>query len=571
MRLSHHLGKTLREDPKNAQTAAHRWMLRAGYIRQVSPGLYICMPFLLRTLNKISRVIRDELNLNGFEELLMPALQPKELWEESGRWDALTDTDGTMFAFKDRRGSTVCLGPSHEEVVADVIRREISSYKHLPRRAFQVQTKFVDESRPRFGLMRARESIAKSAYTFDMDEAGLDASYQAVKHAYRNIFERVGLDHRCVETNAGALGGIQRHEFVARVSSGEDHIIFCDTCEYGAVKDWGESRLEVFEQDNEEKPMTSVQGKGLIGVEPLAAFLNIPVWKTTKTLLYQADEAVTAVMVRGDCDVNEAKVKAYLGCRELTLATPAVIEALTGAEVGYAGPVGLPPEVVVIADEYTRDRVNFECGANRTDYHNINVNFGRDLPLPTVGDFKMAKKGDFCPRCDGGKLREASGFVIGHTLKLGTDFSERLGCTYLDKAGKSHPVSMGVYEVGVSKMAAALVEQNHDACGIIWPARVAPFQVHLIALNLEDADVKSQAEALYQQLMEANIDVLFDDRDLRAGEKFSDADLFGMPVRLTVSKRTVKAQKIELKFRSEKESRLSTHEDIMAEISDFWK
>mgnify|MGYP001072379408 FL=1 len=571
MRLSQHLGKTLREDPKNAQTAAHKWMLRAGYIRQVAPGLYICMPFLLRTLNKISRVIRNEMSSNGFEELLMPALQPKELWEESGRWGAFTDRDGTLFAFKDRRGNTVCLGPSHEEVITDIIRREISSYKHLPKRAFQIQTKFTDESRPRFGLMRARESIAKNAYTFDMDEAGLDASYQAVKHAYRNIFERVGLTCRCVETNAGALGGIQCHEFVALVSSGEDNIVFCDTCEYGAIKDWGESRLEVFEQDNEEKPMKSVQGKGLIGVEPLAAFLNIPVWKTTKTLLYQADEAVTAVMVRGDCDVNEAKVKAFLGCRELTLAAPEVIEALTGAEVGYAGPVGLPPEVVVIADYYTKDRVNFECGANRTDHHNINVNFDRDLPLPTVGDFKMAKEGDFCPRCDAGKLREASGFVIGHTLKLGTGFAESLGCTYLDKAGKSYPVTMGVYEVGLSRMAAALVEQNHDPSGIIWPARVAPFQVHLIALNLEDTDVKNQAEALYQQLVEAKIDVLFDDRDLRAGEKFSDADLLGMPMRLTVSKRTVKAKKIEVKFRNKKESKLSTHEDVMTKIRDFCK
>jgi prolyl-tRNA synthetase len=273
--------------------------------------------------------------------------------------------------------------------------------------------------------------------------------------------------------------------------------------------------------------------------------------------------------VRGDCDVNETKVKNFLKCDELTLASPEVIKALTGAEVGYAGPIGLSPKTTVIADHYTNNRVNFECGANRTDYHNINVNFGRDLPLPTFGDFKQAKEGDLCPRCDGGKLKEAHGIEVGRILKLGTRYSEKLNCTYLDKEGKPHPVVMGSYEVGVSRMAAAVVEQNHDDSGIIWPVHVAPFQVHLIALNLENEDVKRQAEKLYRQLVEEKIDVLFDDRDLRAGEKFSDADLLGMPIRLTVSKRTFKEQKLELKFRNKKESKLLTYEEVMKEIRDF--
>ena len=569
MRQSKHTGKTLKEDPKDAQTVAHKLMLRAGYIKQVSAGIYTYMPFLLRTLNKISQIIREEMDANECEELLMPALQPKDLWVESDRWESYTDSDGIMFSFKDRRGTVVCLGPTHEEVITDIVRREVSSYKHLPKKLYQIQTKFRDEVRPRFGLMRAREFMMNDAYSFDLDEAGLDASYQVMHDAYHNICKGIGLAYRCVEADPGPVGGSYCHSFMVIADTGEDTIVYCDTCEYAASQERGESRLEVYPQDKEERPMEAVYGKGLIGVEPLAEFLNIPVWKTTKTLLFQADDKVVAVMVRGDCDVNEIKVKNFLKCNELTLASPEVIKELTGAEVGYAGPVGLPPaEVTVIADHYTHNRVNFECGANKTDYHNINVNFGRDLPLPAFGDFKLAKQGNLCPRCDKGKLEGACGIEVGYITKLGTKYSEKMSCTYLDKEGKSQPVVMGSYCMGVSRMAAAVIEQNHDDSGIIWPIQIAPYQVHLIALNLENEEVRNEAEKFYRQLSEEKIEVLFDDRDLRAGEKFSDADLIGIPIRLTISKRTLKEQKLELKFRNKSKSELLTYDEALKTMKD---
>jgi len=569
MRQSKHIGKTLKEDPKDAQTVAHKLMLRAGYIKQVSAGVYTYMPFLLRTLNKISQIIREEMDANECEELLMPALQPKDLWVESDRWESYTDSDGMMFSFKDRRGTVVCLGPTHEEVITDIVRREVSSYKHLPKKLYQIQTKFRDEIRPRFGLMRAREFMMNDAYSFDLDEAGLDASYQVMHDAYHNICKGIGLAYRCVESDPGPVGGSYCHSFMVLADTGEDTIVYCDTCEYTASQERGESRLEVYPQDKEERPMEAVYGKGLIGVEPLAEFLNIPVWKTTKTLVFQADDKVVAVMVRGDCDVNEIKVKNFLKCNELTLASPEVIKELTGADVGYAGPVGLPPaEVTVIADHYTHNRVNFECGANKTDYHNINVNFGRDLPLPAFGDFKLAKQGNLCPRCDKGKLEEACGIEVGYITKLGTKYSEKMSCTYLDKEGKSHPVVMGSYCMSVSRMAAAVIEQNHDDSGIIWPIQIAPYQVHLIALNIENEEVRNEAEKLYRQLSEEKVDVLFDDRDLRAGEKFSDADLLGVPIRLTMSKRNLKEQKLELKFRNKNKSELLTYDEALKTIKD---
>ena len=569
MRLSKHTGKTLKDDPKDAQSVAHKLMLRAGYIKQVSAGVYTYMPFLLRTLNKISEIIREEMKTSECEEVLMPVLQPKELWEESGRWEEVVNYDEPVFAFKDRRGSGICLGGSPEEIILYIVQKEVNSYKDLPKRLFQIQTRFRDEPRPRFGLTRAREYLVQDAYSFDTDEAGLEASYERIAEVYHNVCNRIGFKYRCVEADAGEFGGKESHEFMVLADTGEDTIVYCDNCEYAANRETGKSRLIEYQQDKEEKPMEAVFGPGLIGVEPLAEFLKIPVWKTTKTLLFQADDKVVAVMVRGDCDVNETKVKNFLKCNELTLAPPGVIKELTDAEVGYAGPVGLPSGVTVIADHFTNNRVNFECGANRTDYHNINVNYGRDLPLPAFGDFKLAKKGDLCPRCEKGKLKEAHGIEIGSIVKSGTYYSEKLNCTYLDSEGKPHPVVMGSYRMGISRMAAAVIEQNHDDSGIIWPVNIAPFQVHLTALNLEKKEVRNEAEKFYRQLLEEKIDVVFDDRDLRAGEKFSDADLLGMPIRLTISKRTLKEEKIELKFRSESKSEFLTYKEVLETISNF--
>jgi prolyl-tRNA synthetase len=565
MKQSRLLGKTLREVPKDAQTAAHALMLRGGYIQQLSAGVYIYLPLLHRTLGKISQIVREEMEAAGGVELLMPALQPRELWEESGRWERYTAVDGIMFAFKDRRGATACLGPTHEEIITDILRREIKSYKDLPKCAFQIQTKFRDEIRPRFGLMRAREFIMKDAYSFDADEAGLEASYEAQRKAYHRICERIGFKYRAVEADPGAIGGSGSQEFMVLAETGEDTILFCDRCDYAANQERAESRLQEFPQDAEQKPMEAVFGEGLIGVETLAKFLKIPVWKTTKTLIYQADDQVVAVAVRGDCDVNETKLANFLGCKVLRLASADTIKQLTGAEVGYAGPIGLPSSVRIVADNYVAKRVNFECGANKTNYHNINVNFGRDLPLPKLGDFKLAQGGESCPRCDG-TLQAARGIEVGHIFKLGTKYSEAMNCRYLDAQGKSQPVIMGCYGIGITRIAAAWIEQNHDDKGIIWSPQISPFDAHLIGLNLEDPAVAAQAEQIYERLQAAGLDVLYDDRLARAGEKFSDADLIGIPARLTISKRTLEQGKLEFKLRREPKAELLTFEEAQARI-----
>ncbi|MGO9203050.1 MAG: proline--tRNA ligase [Limisphaerales bacterium] len=565
MKQSRLLGKTLREAPKDAQTAAHSLMLRAGCIQQLSAGVYVYMPLLYRTLTRLSQIVREEMEAAGAVELLMPALQPRELWEESGRWERYTALDGIMFAFKDRRGATACLGPTHEEVITDILRREIKSYKDLPKCAFQIQTKFRDEIRPRFGLMRAREFIMKDAYSFDADEAGLEASYDAMRRAYHGICERIGFRYRAVEADPGAIGGSGSQEFMVLAETGEDTILFCDRCDYAANQARAESRLQAFAQDPEPRPMEAVLGEGLIGVEKLAQFLNIPVWKTTKTLVYQADDRVVAVAVRGDCEVNEVKVANFLGCKVLRLASAQAIKELTGAEVGYAGPIGLPASVRVIADHCAGNRVNFECGANQTNYHNINVNFGRDLPLPEFGDFKLARQEEGCPRCSG-RLQAARGIEVGHIFKLGAKYSEAMNCRYLDAQGKTHPVIMGCYGIGVSRMAAAWVEQNHDDKGIIWSPAIAPFDVHLIGLNLEDPAVSAEAERACRQLEQGGLTVLFDDRPARAGEKFSDADLIGIPARLTISKRTLEQGKVEFKLRRQPKAELLSLDEAMVRV-----
>ena len=565
MRQSRLFGKTLREAPRDAQTAAHALMLRAGYIQQLSAGVYVYLPLLHRTLAKIAQIVREEMEAAGAVELLMPALQPRELWEESGRWERYTAIDGIMFAFKDRRGAMNCLGPTHEEVITDVLRREIKSYKDLPKCAFQIQTKFRDEIRPRFGLMRAREFMMKDAYSYDADQAAFEAAYEAMRRAYHRICERIGFRYRAVEADSGAIGGSRSQEFVVLADTGEDTILFCDRCDYAANQERAESRLPEFPQDPEPKPMEAVFGEGLIGVEPLAKFLKIPVWKTTKTLIYEADDKVVAVAVRGECDVNEIMVTNFLGCKRLRLASAATIKELTGADVGYAGPLGLPASVRVIADRAVANRVNFECGANKTNYHNINVNFGRDLPVPELGEFKLAKAGDGCPRC-AGTLQAARGIEVGHIFELGTKYSEVMNCRYLDAQGKSQPAVMGCYGIGITRMAAAWIEQNHDDKGIIWSPNIAPFDVHLLGLNLEDPLVSAEAEKIYQQLRATGLEVLFDDRSARAGEKFSDADLIGIPARVTISKRTLEQHKLEFKSRRESQAQLLSMEEVQQRI-----
>ncbi len=569
MRQSRHLGLTLKADPKEAQTPAHGLLLRAGYIRQVAPGIHACMPFLMRVLDKISALVRAELSAGEYEELLLPILQPQGLWADPDSPPG--DPEGAgMFTFKDRRGSLLGIGSGSEAMIAFLANKDIRSYKDLPRKVFQIRKQFHDELRSRRGLVDDREFLMHAACSLDANPEGLGASYQAMNVALQAVLKCLELDYRCAEADFAPDGGGRRHALVALTETGEDAIVACSACGYTATRKTGQSRLEVFPQDAEMKPMEAVYGPGLIGVKALAEFIGIPVWKTTKTLLFQADEKVVAVMVRGDCDVNEDKVRNILKCRDLTLAAPSVIMELTGAEVGYAGGVGLPAGMTVLADAFTRDRVNFECGANRTDYHNINVNWDRDLPRPIFGDFKTAREGEFCPRCDQGRISEMRGIEVGSLAKMDTVISEKSSLTYQDKTGKPQMVLMGSYRLNLSRLAAAVVEQHHDGSGIIWPRLIAPFQVHLIGLNLEDESVRGQAEKLYRKLQEEKIDVLFDDRDARAGEKFSDSDLFGIPVRLTISKRTFKEGKLEFKLRSSDQGNLITFDEALKTVKEYF-
>jgi prolyl-tRNA synthetase len=570
MKLSRDITQTTKTDFKEASVVSHQLFLRAGFMRQLSSGIYTYMPMLHKVLLKITNIIREEMNKQGAQELLLPQLMSRDLWEETGRWEAY-ENEGLLFHLKDRKGGEYCLGPTHEEAITDIARRELKSYKQLPVNLYQIQTKFRDEIRPRFGLMRGREFIMKDAYSFSANAESLDDQYEKMHAAYCAICERLGLKYRVVEADSGAIGGTGSAEFMVLAETGEDSVLTCDTCDYAANAEKAESTLEEHAQPKEMKPMEEVKGKGIIGVEALAEFLKIPVHSTTKTILFQADKDVVAVMVRGDCDVNEVKVKNHLGCKKLELASPETVKKVTGAEIGYAGPVNLPKKVTLLADNYTKNRINFECGANKTDHHNINVNFERDFPLPEFGDFKLAKTGDSCERCKTGKLQETRGIEVGHIFKLGTKYSHSMGASFLDKDGKEQPCIMGCYGIGVSRMAAAAIEQNHDEKGMIWPKSITPYQVHLVGLNLEKDEVKKEADALYDELLKLGYDVLYDDRDLQPGAKFADADLIGIPVRITISSRTMADNVLEFKMRDQKEAAKLNKKDVLSELKSYYK
>jgi prolyl-tRNA synthetase len=566
MRQSQHFGLTFKDAPREAQTTAHRLLLRAGYLRSVAAGIPVVMPYLLRVLNRLGRLLQAELIAKGFEELALPLLQPAAIWqapETAGKGPPLEEA---VFSFKDRRGAALGLGAGLAAMTAAVAGREIRSHKDLPQRIFQIAKQLSDAPGTRTALINDHEVLSLDAFSFDVDEAAAGRSYQAMRASFEAVGRQVELSGRWVEDDLAADRHCARHAFAAPADSGDETIVACEACGYAASRRAGQSRLEVFPPEPEMQPMRAIHGPGLIGVGPLAEFLGIPVWKTTKTLLFQADDRVVAVMVRGDCDVNEAKVKHRLRCRELTLAAPQTIRDLTGADVGYAGGVGLPSSVIVLADHFTRDRVNFECGANRTDHHNVNVNWGRDLPMPVFGDFKMTKASDPCPRCEQGSIREARVIELGDVASLGASIAGRSTLTYQGKDGRPQPVLMGSGRLNLSRLVAAVVEHHHDQAGLRWPPRLAPFDIHFIGLNLEDESVRNEAEAIYRRLQKEGFDVLFDDRDARAGEKFSDADLIGIPARLTISKRTFADGRIELRRRGESESSTASIEEALAAI-----
>jgi len=562
MRISKLFGKTLRETPAEAETVSHQLLLRAGMIHQVAAGIYSYLPLGWRVLKKIENIIRDEMDKAGGQELSMPVLQPIELWQKTGR--DLAFGKG-LFTLTDRRERKLCLGPTHEEVITELVSHNVQSYRDLPLLLYQIQTKFRDEPRPRAGLIRVREFIMKDLYSFDTDEEGLNQSYNKMLQAYKNIYDRCGLPSLLVEADSGAIGGKESHEFMVITEGGEDEIIYCDNCRYAANVDKAESTKSKVET-GEPLPREEVATPGASTIEQVANFLKVPKSHTLKAVFYIADGKLVFVVIRGDIEVNEVKLKNALGCIDLRLATEAeVIDA--GIVAGAASPIGISG-IKVIADDSITSGTNFVAGANKPETHFRNVNYPRDFRVDLMTDIAQARAGEGCPRC-GRKLLSTHGIEVGHVFKLGTFLSEKLGALFIDQSGVSHPIIMGCYGIGLDRLLAAAVEQNHDAQGIIWPMSIAPYHVYLCPLYLENQKVAATAESLYADLETQGLEVLFDDRKESPGVKFNDADLLGIPLRVTISPRTLEKNSVEIKRRSEKEARLVPLEGITARLKEL--
>jgi prolyl-tRNA synthetase len=565
MRYSHMLIPTLREEPADAEVISHKLMLRAGMIRKVAAGIYTLLPLGVRVIHKVERIIREEMNRAGAQEVVMPCVLPADLWKESGRWDQYGKE---LLRMKDRHERDYCFGPTHEEVITDLARREVRSYRQLPLNLYQIQTKFRDEVRPRFGVMRAREFVMKDAYSFDADEAGAENSYERMYDAYMRIFERCGLRFRAVEADTGLIGGRFSHEFMVMADTGEDAIVSCDTCAYAANLERAEVSKVAVKSDEELKELERVQTPGKRSVEEVAEFLGVPPQRLVKTIIFQTGEGAIAALVRGDHEINEAKLRRHLGAMELEMAGDEIITDVTHAPKGFAGPVGL--DLRIVADYAVQGMRNMVTGGNELDTHLINVNLGRDFQVDEFADIRLAQEGDPCPRCSG-RLQISRGIEVGHIFKLGTKYSEALGATYLDLEGNERLLVMGCYGIGVGRTAAAAIEQNHDEDGIIFPFAIAPFHVLLLPVNNKDAQVMGAAEELYQDLLAKGIEVLLDDRDERPGVKFKDADVIGIPLRLTVGEKNLKQGKVEIKVRRSGEvtlvDRQEASERIMGMIS----
>ncbi|OPL14698.1 MAG: proline--tRNA ligase [delta proteobacterium MLS_D] len=552
MRYSEMLLPTTREVPSDAEIASHQLMLRAGMIRKLAGGVYSYLPLGYRTIRKIENIIREEMDRAGAQEIFMPAVQPAELWQESGRWDKYGKE---LLRFRDRHNRDYCFGPTHEEVVTDIMRNEIQTYRQLPKNLYQIQTKFRDEIRPRFGVMRSREFIMKDAYSFDADEEAAEKSYDIMFEAYERIFSRCGMIFRAVEADTGAIGGSYSHEFLVTADSGEDAMVYCTSCNYAANLEKAEvaapEEKPVPEQDM--LPAEEVHTPDVRTIEEVSAFIGVSPRDIVKTLIFNADGKTVAVLVRGDEDINETKLKNYLGAGSLEMAADDEIMKVTGSPRGFAGPRGI--RCSLIADYSIMNMKNFVVGANREDYHVKNCNLGRDVAIPAYADLRTVRKGDRCPRC-GGEISFARGIEVGHVFKLGTKYSTAMNAVFLDRDGKEKLMIMGCYGIGVSRIAAAAIEQSHDDDGIIWPMSLAPFQVIITAVNMGDDELSQAAENLYNELVEAGVEVLFDDRDERAGVKFKDADLLGIPLRITVGAKRLAEGNIEVRFRKTGEVRV---------------
>ncbi|WP_020676915.1 proline--tRNA ligase [Geopsychrobacter electrodiphilus] len=545
MRYSQYLLPTLKESPADAEIISHQLMTRAGMIRKVAAGIYSYMPFGLRAIRKVEQIVREEMNSAGAIECLMPMANPAELWRESGRWEKYGKE---LLRFKDRKETEFCMGPTHEEVITDIVRNVVKSYRQLPLNLYQIQTKFRDEIRPRFGLMRGREFIMKDAYSFDLEEADADKAYEKMYQAYRRIFKRCGLNFRAVEADSGAIGGSFSHEFMVLAEAGEDGIVSCDSCEYAANIEKAEIRVTDSLAAAPTMALEKVSTPGQKSIDEVAAFLKLPTAKLLKTLIVQtSNEELIAVLLRGDHELNEIKLLNLLGGDWVLLAEEADVLRATGAPTGFAGPRGL--KIRIVADHAVRQMSDFVIGANEKDYHFSGANLERDFRVETFADLRQAVGGDDCPRCSG-KLESWRGVEVGHVFKLGSRYSESMNATVLDDQGQSRALIMGCYGIGIGRTVAASIEQNYDENGIIWPMPIAPFQVLIAMLNPDDVEIREASENLYAELLALGIDVLLDDRDERPGAKFKDADLIGIPLRVTVGARGLKEGQFELKARA---------------------
>lgn len=564
MRVSKILNPTLREVPAEAEVVSQKLMLRAGLIRKAAAGVYTYLPLGLRILKKIEQIVREEMDAKGGQEVLLPIIQPAELWRETGRWDVYGPE---MFRLTDRHEREFCLGPTHEEIVTDLVRGEVRSYKQLPLLLYQIQNKYRDERRPRFGLMRGREFVMKDLYSFDKDEAGLAVSYQKMYDAYTRIFTRCGLTFRPVEADAGAIGGSGgTHEFMVLADSGEAAVVYCPDCDYAANVEKAECQPLPIESELATENYTLVETPHMKTIEAVSDFLGLGQHELVKSMLYQGDDQIFLVLVRGDREINEIKLNNMLGpFVNLQLADPEVVRQTLGCEPGFVGPINAPKGLKIVADLEVPLMKEAACGANQAEYHYINVLPERDFRIEQVFDLRMIVAGEKCLKC-GGTLKEARGIEVGQVFKLGTKYSKALNANFVDENGQEKPCVMGCYGVGVSRTVAAAIEQNNDKDGIIWPIPIAPYHVILVPVSMKDSQVVETAEKLYEELLQAGVEVIMDDRDERPGVKFKDADLVGYPLRVTIGSKTLAEGQVELRSRKTGEMELVKVEELTSRV-----
>ncbi len=568
MRWTESLIPTLKEDPQDAEVISHKLMIRAALVRKLFSGAYSYLPLGLKVLQKISDIIREEMNSKGAQEVLLPAMHPTELWKKTGRYELLGQV---LIKFKDRHNKELVLGPTHEEIITDLVANNIKSYKDLPLILYQIQTKFRDEPRPRFGVMRTSEFIMKDAYSFDRDVDGMDASYKKMYDAYCRIFDRCGLPYIPVEADPGMMGGNISHEFMVPSEAGEDVIAVCRKCKYAASTQVAACRSAVSGPKGTIKnlPIAEVETPDIRTIEKVSELLKVEPVKLMKTLLYKADGKMVALLLRGDFEANETKLKNYLKCSLLELADEKAIETVTGAPAGFSGPVSLH-KVRIVADNSVKDMVNFVTGANKKDAHLINVNTGRDFETKEFADLRVITKDDKCPSC-GKEIDIKRAIEVGHTFKLGTKYSETLGAKILEQDGKVVSTIMGCYGIGVTRIIPALIETSNDKDGIIWPISIAPYQVMVVALNIASKKVKDLSEEVYKDLTDAGYEVLFDDRDISAGIKFKDADLIGVPIQIIIGEKNAKKDVVEIKHRRDRSVVEVKSEEVVTHLKQLIK